>query len=147
MYQCGQNTDSVPKQRSYFGSSPSCRHFSSCHRNVSVKTEENKHIYGILQCFSRYNEGLWAGRPCFDSWRGHKILLFSTASRLAQPPLHWLPGALSSGVKRPRRDAQHQPLGRSSNPEGVNNYLHVVQTGSGVHPASYPMGTGGFPRG
>jgi hypothetical protein len=26
--------------------------------------------------------------------------------------------------------------------------LHVVQTGSGVHPTSYPMGTGGsFPRG
>jgi hypothetical protein len=28
------------------------------------------------------------------------------------------------------------------------SFLHVVQTGSGVHPASYPMGTGGlFPRG
>jgi hypothetical protein len=26
--------------------------------------------------------------------------------------------------------------------------LHVVQTGSGAHPASYPMGTGGsFPEG
>jgi hypothetical protein len=26
--------------------------------------------------------------------------------------------------------------------------LHVVQTGSGVHPTSYPMGTGGsFPGG
>jgi hypothetical protein len=28
------------------------------------------------------------------------------------------------------------------------SFLHIVQTGSGVHPASYPMGTGGsFPRG
>jgi hypothetical protein len=26
--------------------------------------------------------------------------------------------------------------------------LHIVQTGSAAHPASYPMGTGGsFPRG
>jgi hypothetical protein len=24
------------------------------------------------------------------------------------------------------------------------SFLHVVQTGSGAHPASYPMGTGGF---
>jgi hypothetical protein len=28
------------------------------------------------------------------------------------------------------------------------SFLHVVQTGSGAHPASYPMGTGGsFPGG
>jgi hypothetical protein len=28
------------------------------------------------------------------------------------------------------------------------SFLHVVQTGYGVHPASYPMGNGGsFPRG
>jgi hypothetical protein len=27
------------------------------------------------------------------------------------------------------------------------SFLHVVQTGSGAHPVSYPMGTGGsFPR-
>jgi hypothetical protein len=25
--------------------------------------------------------------------------------------------------------------------------LHIIQTGSGVHPTSYPMGTGDFPRG
>jgi hypothetical protein len=37
--------------------------------------------------------------------------------------------------------------GRSSSPGRVKNFLHV-QTGSGAHPASYPMGTGGsFPRG
>jgi hypothetical protein len=30
-------------------------------------------------------------------------------------------------------------------PSGVRNYdlLHSIQTGSGAHPASYPMGTGG----
>jgi hypothetical protein len=34
----------------------------------------------------------------------------------------------------------------SSSPGRVKNFLHAVQTGSGAHPASYPMGTGGaFP--
>jgi hypothetical protein len=33
---------------------------------------------------------------------------------------------------------------RSSSPGKVKNLLHVVQTGSGAHPTSYPMGTGGF---
>jgi hypothetical protein len=40
-----------------------------------------------------------------------------------------------------------RPRGWSSSPGGVKNFLHVVQTGSGGHPVSYPMGTGGFPRG
>jgi hypothetical protein len=34
-----------------------------------------------------------------------------------------------------------------SSPSRVKNFLHVVQTGYGVHPASYPMGTGGFSTG
>jgi hypothetical protein len=34
--------------------------------------------------------------------------------------------------------------GRSSSPGMVKNFLPVVQTGSGAHPASFPMGPGGF---
>jgi hypothetical protein len=34
--------------------------------------------------------------------------------------------------------------GQSSSPGRVKNFLHVVQTGPGVHPISYTMGTGGF---
>jgi hypothetical protein len=38
--------------------------------------------------------------------------------------------------------------GVSLRPSRVKNFLHFVQTGSEVHPASYPMGTGGsFPGG
>jgi hypothetical protein len=41
------------------------------------------------------------------------IFLFATASRSVlgstQPPIHWVPGALSVGVKRPRRDADDSP--------------------------------------
>jgi hypothetical protein len=42
-----------------------------------------------------------------------KNFLFSKSSRPAlgftQPPIQWVPGALSPGVKRPRREADHSP--------------------------------------
>jgi hypothetical protein len=41
------------------------------------------------------------------------IFLFTTASRTAlgptQPPIEWVPGALSLEVKRPGREADHSP--------------------------------------
>jgi hypothetical protein len=44
---------------------------------------------------------------------GTGIFLFTTAPRTAlvptQPPIQWVPGALSLGVKRPRREADHSP--------------------------------------
>jgi hypothetical protein len=49
----------------------------------------------------------------FDSRRGLGIFLFNTASRtalgLTQPPIQWIPVALSLGVKRPRRETDHSP--------------------------------------
>jgi hypothetical protein len=61
--------------------------------------------------FSQYSDGLRAGLPGFDS-RKCKIFL-STTSRsvlgLTQPPIQWAPGALSSGVKRPGREANKSP--------------------------------------
>jgi hypothetical protein len=49
--------------------------------------------------------------PGFDSRRGLGIFLFTTASRTAlgptQPPIKWVAGALSLGVKRPGREANY----------------------------------------
>jgi hypothetical protein len=47
----------------------------------------------------------------FESRQGLEIFLFITASRsalgLAQPPIQWIPGHPSLGVKRPGREADH----------------------------------------
>jgi hypothetical protein len=49
----------------------------------------------------------------FKSRQGLQIFLFTTASRPAlgptQPPIRWVPGALSLGIKRPGREADHSP--------------------------------------
>jgi hypothetical protein len=54
-------------------------------------------------------EVLW-----FDFRRGLGIFLFTTASKTAlgptQLPIQWVPGALSLGVKRPGREADHTQL-------------------------------------
>jgi hypothetical protein len=59
----------------------------------------------------RYSNGLQTGRPGFDSRQGQEILLFSTGPRPSlgptQPPIQWVPGALSPGVKRSGRLAGH----------------------------------------
>jgi hypothetical protein len=42
---------------------------------------------------------------------GARIFFMSSRSvlGLAQPPVQWVPGALSQGVKRPEREADHSP--------------------------------------
>jgi len=66
----------------------------------------------------------WDGRLGFDSWQGQGIFLFATASRLAlgptNPPTQWISRALSPGVKRPGREADHSP------PSTAPLHLHGV---------------------
>jgi hypothetical protein len=57
---------------------------------------------------------LRAGQPGFDSRQEQRFFsIFATASRPVlgptQPPIQWVPGALSLGVKRPGREACHSP--------------------------------------
>jgi hypothetical protein len=73
--------------------------------------------------------GFWG----FDSRRGLGIFLFSTASRPAlgptQPPIHWVPGALSPGIKRPGREADHSPPS-SAEVKNVWRYTSTPNTSS-----------------
>jgi hypothetical protein len=70
----------------------------------------------------------------FESRRGLGIFLFTTASRTAlgptQLPIQWVPGALSLGVKRPGREADHSPPSTSEVKESVELYLHSPNTPS-----------------
>jgi hypothetical protein len=62
----------------------------------------------------------------FESQQRLGIFLFTTASRLAlgptQPPIQWVPGCLSLGVKRPGREADHSPISSAD----VKECLHGV---------------------
>jgi hypothetical protein len=64
--------------------------------------------------------------------RGLEISLFTTASRTAlrpsQPPTQWVPGALSLGVKRLGRGADHSPPSSAEVKEWVELYLHSPNT-------------------
>jgi hypothetical protein len=64
----------------------------------------------------------------FDSRLGQGIFLFTTASRTAlgptQPPIQWLPEALSLGIKRTGREADHSPPSIAEVKEWVELYLH-----------------------
>jgi hypothetical protein len=68
----------------------------------------------ILLALFNYAYGLTIGVLGFDSRRGPGIFLFTTAPRTAlgptQPPIQWVPGTISLGVKRPGREADHSPL-------------------------------------
>jgi hypothetical protein len=70
----------------------------------------------------------------FDSRRGLRIFLFTTASRTAlgptQPPIRWVPVALSLGVKRPGREANHSPPSSGEVKECGELYIHPSNTSS-----------------
>jgi hypothetical protein len=59
------------------------------------------------------SKGWTIGILGFDSRRGLGIFFFTTVPRtalgLTQPPVQWVPGVISLGVKRPVREADHSP--------------------------------------
>jgi hypothetical protein len=71
------------------------------------------HIYNSHDSSVGIALGWMMGVLGFDSWQGLGIFPFTTASRTAlvptQPPIQWVQGALSLGVKRPGREADHSP--------------------------------------
>jgi hypothetical protein len=82
----------------------------------------------IISSYKAYSDWLRAGRPrgwSSSSGRG-KIFLLSTSSRSVlgppQPPILWVPGALSRGVKQPEREADHLS---PSSAEVKNKWLYT----------------------
>jgi hypothetical protein len=70
----------------------------------------------------------------FDSGRGLGIFLFTTTYRTdlgpTQHPIQWVQGALSLGVKRPGREADHSLPSSAEVKERVELYLHSRNTSS-----------------
>jgi hypothetical protein len=64
-----------------------------------------------LGLLSQYSDRLWAGQLGFNFQQGQEIFLFSTVYRSAlgpaQPPIRWILGTLSLGVKLPGHKADH----------------------------------------
>jgi hypothetical protein len=58
----------------------------------------------VMRRVAQYSIWLQTRRPGFDPVQGRRIFPLTSASRLAlgptQPPIQWVPGALSLGVKR-----------------------------------------------
>jgi hypothetical protein len=88
----------------------------------------------IAQSVYSWATGWMIGVLGFDSRPGLGIFLFTTASRTAleptQPPIQWVPGALSLGVKRPGREADHSHPSSTEVKEWVELYLHSPNTPS-----------------
>jgi hypothetical protein len=67
----------------------------------------------IAQSVQRWAKGWTIGVLGFDSRRDLGIFFYTTSSRTAlrptQPPIQWVPGALSLGVKWLGREADHSP--------------------------------------
>jgi hypothetical protein len=67
---------------------------------------------------------------------GLGIFLFTTASRPAlgtiQPPIQWVPGALSLGIERLGRETDHSPPSSAEVKERVDLYLHFPIRHHGV---------------
>jgi hypothetical protein len=70
----------------------------------------------------------------FDSRWEPRIFLLTTASRTAlgptQPPIQWVPGDLSLGVKRLGSEANHSPPSSAEVKEWVELYFHSLNTHS-----------------
>jgi hypothetical protein len=88
----------------------------------------------LLAQYSRsWATGWTTGIVGFDSRRGLGIFLFTITSRKAlgptQPPILWVPAALSVMIKRPGREAEHSPSS-SAEVRWVDQYLHSPITPS-----------------
>jgi hypothetical protein len=64
----------------------------------------------------------------FDSQQELEIFLFTMSSRMAlgptHPPIQWVAGTLSLGLKQPEREADHSPPSSAKVKECVELYLH-----------------------
>jgi hypothetical protein len=96
---------------------PLIAYFDAIHiKYEALNASLNKSLYCNEEPRSMYSNWLRGGRPRGRSSSSGRVknFFFSTSSRpalgLTQPPIQWVPGALSPGVKRQGREADHSSL-------------------------------------
>jgi hypothetical protein len=79
--------------------------------HIHVRLNGRAFIYGSRGSSASIVTRLRAGQWGFDSWQGQRSFLFATASRPilgpTQPPMQWISGPVSPGIKRSGRGAEH----------------------------------------
>jgi hypothetical protein len=95
---------------------PSLRSIYNALHNRQKASVKEKHVFTVIPKSCDSSVGIALGYWLDDrgsSRPGLGICLFTTASRTSsgpiQPPVQGVPGALSLGVKRPEREADHSP--------------------------------------
>jgi hypothetical protein len=61
---------------------------------------------------------------CFHNRQTCEVQASRAALGLTQPPIQWVTGAVSLGVKLPRREADHSPSSSAGVKECVELYFH-----------------------
>jgi hypothetical protein len=98
---------------------------------IEITLIKLSYIYRYIQNLNRDSSvsivtRVWARRLRFDSQKGLAFILLPTVSRpalgLTKHSIQWVPGAPSSGLKRPRREAHWLP------PSNID--LHSTNTSS-----------------
>jgi hypothetical protein len=78
-----------------------------------LRFDDDDELRRIFEPFSGITLGYGLDDRGFESREELGIFLFTTVSRPTQgptqPPIQWVPGILSLGVKRPEREADHSP--------------------------------------
>jgi hypothetical protein len=79
----------------------------------TVQTKKYLQVFHSTAPFNQQQLNLKPYDPLFDTRQRLRIFLFATAFRPplgpTQPPIQWVPGALSLGVKSQGREADHSP--------------------------------------
>jgi hypothetical protein len=105
----------------------------TCLLTMKINCKTGKYVYVITERISKtvrfliwyyyyYKDTIgWQG---FDSRQRPRIFLFITLSRPAlvptEPPIQWIPEALSLEVKRPGREADHSPQSKPRSKNALN---------------------------
>jgi hypothetical protein len=92
-----------------------------------IDSVRNLSTNGIRLEGQRKNFGRYCTRDSnweLDIFSNFQSSHVSHQNAILQPPIQWVPGTLSLGVKRPGREADHSPTSSAEVKEWVELYLH-----------------------